>query len=176
MYFCPNCNNVFDITKETQRGNQEKSQSITSSSSSSESQEGGKLKYEDSEDQYTGLIANIINNKIVTLEDVKKILNTELNPNLNRIYFICNKCGNKKPIKKGTLMFSKVSSDIAQSYSSLDVKEMLNSDILPRTRKYICPNDKCVSHTEPDKREAVFFRMNNTFRVKHICCACETVF
>ena len=89
---------------------------------------------------------------------------------------ICNNCGYMKPIPEGTLIFSKVSTDIAQSYSTSDFKDMVYSDILPRTRKYICPNTKCESHTNPQKKEASFFRMNNTFKVKYVCQTCSTVF
>lgn len=91
-------------------------------------------------------------------------------------YFICKNCGYSEKMKPGTLIFSKVSSDISQSYKTEDIKTMKYSDILPKTRKYKCPNSKCESHTDLNKREASFFRMNNTHRVKYICHACDTSF
>ena len=211
MYFCPDCNNVFDITKGID------STPVTAQTGGNNNftnendlimQHGGK------DNTYEEIIKNIINGENI---DGKKINNLSMDDLTNSIvykklkhkqkesvynklqdllpneqkklykeegiskisekaYFICNNCGNRKPIEKGTLIFSKVSSDIAQSYSSSDVKDMKYSDILPITRKYICPNKNCDSHTNPQKREAVFFRMNNTFKVKHICLTCDATF
>lgn len=95
------------------------------------------------------------------------------NATTDKAYFICNNCGYLKPIGEDTLIFSRVSSDVSQSYTSSDISEMANSDILPRTRKYICSNPKCISHTDLSKREAVFFRLNNSYSVKYICLACN---
>ena len=90
--------------------------------------------------------------------------------------FICNNCGYTEKIKAGTLIFSKYSNDISQSYSTDDSSIMEFSDILPRTRKYKCPNSECVSHNDLSKREATFFRMNNNVKIKYICNACHTSF
>jgi len=211
MYFCPNCNNVFDITKGVAQNGGSNDELIKES----EDYElliknfiGG-----EKENEYENLITKILNNqnidqnfldkisvedfiksaeykklknkqreqvynKIQDLlpNDKKKIMKEGIKQNSEKAYFICNNCGNRKQIEEGTLIFSKVSADIAQSYSSSDVKNMKYSDILPRTSKYICPNSKCESHTNPDKREAIFFRMNNTFQIKHICQTCDAVF
>ena len=113
MHFCPNCNNIFDITK-----------------TSAETQ------------------------------------------NIN---FICSNCGYSKVIDPRTLLFSRTSKNVAESYVANDVVNMAFSDIIFRTRKYICSNDKCESHKDPEKREAIFFRMNNSYKVKYICDTCKTV-
>ena len=195
MYFCPNCNNIFDITKNTVEEDGEK-------------QVGGNKQID-----YIEIINKIIKDEDITANDVKNILlddlvkdpaykklsgvqktvvyNTvqQLIPNEikkavleekqdntnsdNKAYFICKNCGYLKPIGEDTLIFSRVSSDISQSYTVTDVSEMANSDILPRTRKYVCSNSKCISHTDPSKREAVFFRINNSYVVKYVCLACN---
>jgi hypothetical protein len=200
MYFCPNCDNVFNITKElpSQSGGV-KSDSPESEMSDMTNDEKivNKLLADEhfsekdlSSAQLVNLLQSVafkrlkhkqkefVYNKIQDLlpVDQKKILEETPKQVFEKVYFICNNCGDNKPIDKGTLIFSKVSTDIAQSYSPLDVDDMKYSDILPRTRKYICPNTKCESHTNPQKREAIFFRMNNTFRIKHICKACDTSF
>jgi hypothetical protein len=129
-----------------------------------------KLKHKQKE-----LVYNKINDLIP--KDDKKLVKEESNKQkLDKAYFICKNCGNRKPIEPGTLIFSRVSSDVAQSYTSSDVNDMKFSDILPRTRKYICLNNKCESHTNLNKREAVFFRINNSFKVKYICTTCGTSF
>jgi hypothetical protein len=200
MYFCPNCNNVFDITKGATQNGGSKTNSLIGGANNEDFEKliSKLLKNEDvSENE----IINISIDDLIKNQSYKKLKNKQreyiynkiqdLLPNekknvakeeikhseiQNKAYFICNNCGNRKPIDPGTLIFSKVSSDVAQSYSSSDVLDMKYSDILPRTRKYICPNSKCESHNNPDKREAIFFRMNNAFKIKHICQACNTVF
>ena len=203
MYFCPNCNNVFNITKDsTQTGgeNEISDNSETTISSVSLTDEEKFMSKLLSNDHITDKDINkislddlvqstaykklkqkqkeIIYNKVQDLlpNDKKRLFNEKPNKNIEKAYFICNNCGYRKPIENGTLIFSKVSSDISQSYSPVQVENMKYSDILPRTRKYICPNTKCESHDDLTKREAVFFRLNNTFRIRHICQACDSVF
>jgi DNA-directed RNA polymerase subunit M/transcription elongation factor TFIIS len=199
MFFCPNCNNSFDITKlETLNGGAD--------NNIQNSVEGGaKNNYEDiidavikGNDDINNLFDNISIDDFVNSNEYKKLKSNQKELVYNKIqdslpkdkkkiseimeskqnqinaYFICNNCGYLRKIENGTLVFSRVSTDIAQSYATSDMKEMIHSDILPRTRKYSCTNTKCISHTDPSKREAVFFRMNNTFKIKYICLACET--
>ncbi|ARF09494.1 DNA-dependent RNA polymerase subunit Rpb9 [Indivirus ILV1] len=187
MYFCPNCNNIFDITKNPH----------------GDKQSGGSK-------NYLTVINNIINDEEVTESDTKDITLTELinEPHYKKLssdkkelvynklqqllpvdkkeveanagtlsqdkaYFICKNCGFLKPIEENTLIFSRVSNDISQSYTSSDVSDMANSDILPRTRKYICSNKKCVSNSDPSKKEAIFFRVNNSYNIRYVCLACK---
>lgn len=124
MHFCPNCNNIFNITKDI---NQVEEQPI--------------------------------------IQDVEK----------SNIYFYCDNCGFSKPVNPKTLLFSRTSKNISQSYISNDVVNMVHSDILFRTRRYICTNKDCESHENPLKREAIFFRLNNSYKVKYICTTCHTI-
>jgi len=194
MFYCPNCNNTFDIRKSD------------SSIKTKKNQHGGKNNYDD-------IINKLINNKIISIDDIKTIdikdlfkndsfkkLNSkqqefiynkiqdilpekkilkqkQINYLQNNIaFFVCMNCGFTKTIEPKTLIFSRTSDEISQSYISTDYKNMLNSNILPRTRRYICPNEKCISHTELEKREAIFFRINNTYKIKYICTSCGTDF
>lgn len=215
MFFCPNCNNVFDITKGTaQHGGDCHETEITNNINFDESKHIHQHIGGNKDDNYEKLISKLLKNEKINDNEInnvfmddliksspyKKLKNKQREQIYNKIqdllptekkklikdeagkqiiekaYFICNNCGYRKPIEEGTLIFSKVSNDIAQSYSSSDVKDMKHSDILPRTSKYICPNSKCESHTNSDKKEAVFFRMNNTFKIKHICQTCDAIF
>lgn len=93
----------------------------------------------------------------------------------NLAHFLCTNCGFTKPVAPRTKIFSKVSDKLSQNYTSGNYKDMLHSSIAPRTRKYTCPNERCESHKDPEKREAVFIRKNNSYEVVYICTACETV-
>lgn len=187
MYFCPNCNNIFDITKnphkEKQLGGAKDYLSvinkiINGEDISSDDTKGLSLDDLVKENTYKKLSAEqkeLVYNKIQQLLpiDKKSIEENAGTPTADKAYFICKNCGFLKPIEDNTLIYSRVSSDISQSYTSSDISEMINSDILPRTRKYVCTNSKCISHTDPSKKEAVFFRINNSYNVKYICLACK---
>jgi len=91
----------------------------------------------------------------------------------NQAYFICKNCSNTEKIPDGTLIISKSSESLSHDYITNDnYKDMINSNILPITRNYICPNKKCESHTNPELREAVFFRINNTYNIRYVCRTC----
>ncbi|AYV82267.1 MAG: DNA-dependent RNA polymerase subunit Rpb9 [Homavirus sp.] len=120
-----------------------------------------------------------IDNKIqdlLPLED-KKIIKNKMEKPLDELlaYFVCNNCGYATKIIPGTNIFSRKSEDISQNYAVSDYSDQLYSDIVARTRKYICPNKECESHKDNKKREAVFIRLLNTYRIKYICSACKTV-
>jgi hypothetical protein len=133
------------------------------------------------QESYNNLKSNqkeYVYNKIADLtkinqDDIKKI---EVKDVPDKVYFLCTNCGTTKQIKENTLIFSKVSNDISQSYVASDLSNMQYSDILPVTRKYICPKDDCESHKNIEKREAKFFRLNNSMRLKYVCLACNTTF
>lgn len=192
MFFCPNCDNSFNITKSV--SHQKGGKSIS----------GG--------DKYEAVIKKIIDGETINENDVnwveldelakvtgykklkqkqkEKVYNTilELLPvdkkdlpksdktKKKQAFFICTNCGYNQPIKPRTVIFSRTSNDVSQSYISQDVRNMVHSDILRRTKKYICPNEKCESHKNIDKREAVSMRRNNTYHITMICEACQTVF
>lgn len=207
MQFCPNCNNVFDITKSSvQNGGliDDKLNDIENVNL-----EGGAVM-----DNYDEIIRKIIDNETISKNNLDKVSLDELTKSIGykklkyrqreyifnklqdllpiekkkivkeqlqkqqmeKAFYICKNCGYLKQIEEGTLIFSKVSPDIAQSYTTTDLRTMASSDILPITRKYICPNDKCESQHDLTKREASFFRLNNSFRIKYICLACKTAF
>jgi hypothetical protein len=201
---CPNCGNIFDITKASAQ---------IGGDLSSESQNTSTSYTENKSVDYTALIKMILDNKEldseyfinVSVDDlIKNVQYKKLKPKqkelvYNKIqdllpvdkkklsadeqkepteiaYFKCVNCGLMKKVDDGTRLFSRVSNDIAQGYVTDDVKDMLYSNIIPRTRKYTCPNGDCVSHKDVTKREAVFFRMNNKYNIRYICTACETSF
>ena len=45
---------------------------------------------------------------------------------------------------------------------------------LPRTTKYICPNDDCITHSNPNKKEAIFFNEGDSLKNIYICKECNT--
>jgi hypothetical protein len=186
MFFCPNCNNTFNITKQKdQKGGTDKYETIIKKIINNEavtdeevndlvldklkdSQSYKKLKIKDREYVFNKI------NELLPLENKQKEQNVKVME--HNVFFICTNCGFKKPIEDGTCIFSRTSPDISQSYTTKNVKNLLHSDILPRTRKYECPNKECNTHKHPEEKEAIFFRINNTYAVSYICTVCETTF
>ena len=192
MQFCPECNNLFNISKSKLQVNQT----------------GG--------DNYNFIINKIINNEEISQEDMKNINLDDLSnsPDYKKlagdiqdlvfdkvqmllpknkkkvilsktdydediqVYFICNNCGFSKKINETTLIFSNTLDDSNKTNKDTDmdlIKNMYYSDIVWRTRKYICPNTKCESHTDQSKREAKIFH-KKSYNISHICMACNTIF
>jgi len=201
MFFCPNCDNAFDITRSSIQAGGEMSESTSAS-------------YADSTDKYDVLIDKILKNnvsyddiKTISLDellksgqykklsasnkeqifnktqdllpkDKKKISNLKIDNDEQRniAFFVCNNCGYTKKINDGTLILSRTSDNITQFYKTDDYDDMVYSDIIPRTRNYVCPNKQCETHKNIGKREAIFFRMNNSFAIKYMCTFCKTLF
>jgi len=94
----------------------------------------------------------------------------------NMPFFICKNCNTKKPIKPKSVLYSKTYKNKKSNYTIGNFDNMLHSDILLRTREYTCPNDKCPTHKNYTLKEAVMFRMYESYKIKYICTACKTDF
>ena len=60
-------------------------------------------------------------------------------------------------IKDGTMIISRESSKNFTNDNNINVKEYLQMNILPRTRQYVCPTDKCDSHKNHEKKSGVHY-------------------
>jgi len=187
MFFCPNCRNSYDITRtmpDAQTGGVDFNTVVDKILNGDVSKEDvvkldlNLLLKSSAYKKLSTKKKELVFNKIQDLlpED-KKILiqNTPTEENEgNKAYFICRNCLYSRPINDGTLIYSKTSSKIMQSYDAHDESNRIYSEILPLTRKYVCPNKKCPSHTDFQKRIAAMYRLHNTFNLKYVCKACGT--
>jgi len=107
---------------------------------------------------------------VAETETVIKGLVKKTTKNPSNVIFTCKKCGNSEEIKPGTLIMSDHISTGAEHYN---MQNMIHSRILPYTRKYICPNDKCPTQKDDTKKEAKMFRVGSTFRIRLICMQCK---
>lgn len=101
----------------------------------------------------------------------------QINPELaqsesakNSAHFICNNCGYNDLIEPGTMIYSKTTEKV--DLLSQKNKELLYDQTLPITRNYVCINNKCNTHKDPNNKEAVFYKHNN--KITYICKICET--
>jgi hypothetical protein len=196
MFFCPNCNNAFNITKNPPVNKQVLK---SESSSSSEMIENKEESRDEIKLDHTAIISKIINQEDLSEEDMQNLYNLTKSPAYKKLkqkqkdlvnqkldelainedgevsaYFICEHCFYYEPIKDGTEIINR--NETIQVFDSDDkLKVNLHSKIMQYTRKYICPNKECVSHKDHKKREAIFFRTRG-YNIKYICTACQTVF
>ena len=93
------------------------------------------------------------------------------------IYFVCTTCGNTETMKPRTLIVSRKSQNISKEYfgNDIDPKNLTDVSVLPHSRDYICPNKKCVTHPDPQKRDAVMFRIGNSLRMMYMCTLCNAM-
>lgn len=96
---------------------------------------------------------------------------TTFNEN-NIVYFVCKNCKYNRMVNKKTLIYSKTESEYYNE--NFNIKHRIHSNILPITRKYICPNDKCKSHKDIGLREASIVRLPNSYAINYICHSCKT--
>jgi hypothetical protein len=103
---------------------------------------------------------------------VEEEVSAETKIGSNIAYFICKYCKNSKPIKPGTLIYSK-------NYGTVNVAETENytyaiyDQSLQRTRNYICKNPKCESHKNDAVKEAAMTK-NAKDQIVYICTVCST--
>jgi hypothetical protein len=176
MYFCPKCHFFFDINK-------------TSNINSSSSKEVLKRVvdafkiYESNEDlslykalfKFDDLTKNTKYKKLTTTEQEKfnKLFEENIHTDAE---FKCSNCNFVKEITETVLLYSFDTSENNNICQTKDLEEnelITKNPILPRTHDYICKNVSCISNTTSDiKKEAVFFRCNNSFKIIYICTLC----
>ena len=103
--------------------------------------------------------------------------NTNLDNKLNIMHFLCKNCGNHEQIKNGTVIINRTTKndiDIDIDNNNFNPKEYLQMKVLPHTRDYYCPNNKCESHKESEKKSAIFMRLKGTYKIRYICECCES--
>lgn len=178
--FCPNCNNLYDIT------NINPSQLLSDETETSTS-----------EIDYAEIINNLLKNvdvdqkinlnNLTSHQEYKKLsakqketINKKLEKNVNASHgnlvpsYFCTTCGNYEAIKIGSVILDRsICKDNNFDLEKSD--EILNDKTLPISRNYICPNNNCESHKDHSKRAAKFNRIEKgKYRLIYVCCACKS--
>jgi hypothetical protein len=177
MFFCQNCNNSLDITKNTNVKKIEKNVINTH-------EEFIKLyNNKNTQNYYLNFNDNslklFLKKEDFSNEDYTNILNsfyTIINnqKDLSPFYLKCVNCNNTNTLQANTILYSISFINTNDSFDMTDEDLIIkcNDPILPRTSDYVCPNTKCKTHNNIDSKEAVFFRNDNSFNLTYICCAC----
>lgn len=153
MFFCSECNNLYEISKNPlSKAQSETPKDVSESSDESEKSEESEESEEEKDSYKT-------ENK--TGGDVVE----------KKLYFVCKSCGNSEEIEKNTMI-------IKRKNKFSEEEEEVNTDIIYDsfyfcTRDYICINKNCASHKDYSKREAVFKRVNDSMKLIYVCKECK---
>ena len=88
----------------------------------------------------------------------------------NDVKFMCDGCNNLETIRNNFVL-DIIKSD-KQNNMSDDINEMCHSNILRRTKAYVCPNKKCPTHKDVSEKEALYYRVNNNTYKTHLYLFC----
>jgi hypothetical protein len=174
MYFCPNCSNIFDISKSSNSINNktiiDKVNNIFKIIENNENFNNYKAGFTKEEllknKKYQKLNDDIKNNISVIFEE----------DNLLTAILKCNICNYSEEIKKTMLLYqidNNINNDNLINIKTLEENKLFIKDpLLPHTHDYICKNPNCITHKQNNIRDSVFFRDKDSFKLNYICCIC----
>jgi len=175
MYFCPKCNYIFDIAKSYNISNNDNKIVLKKSSDA--------IKIFETDKHLTNYKAEFTVDELEKNPKFKKMSETDKESfkilfktnNITHAQFKCNNCNYTREITESILLFQYIVSDNIDKIKSLEENKLIcNNPILPRTHDYICKNIMCLSNTNNKiKKEAVFHRDKNTYKINYICCICN---
>lgn len=187
MTFCPKCDNFRDISKNSNQLIVDETPTSISNSDQNTSTLINKIlnNVEITEEErkqldsgiYSAQEFNVLSNKHKNI--IKKyIQNLEQSvPEDTNAYFKCNVCTYCEPIKSGTIALSK-SSELNMDFieDTEKYRDYVYSNILPRTKNYICPNSACKTHKNAALKKAIFFRKyHKSLVTMYICAECKHI-
>lgn len=96
------------------------------------------------------------------------------NINTNKAYYVCTTCFYYELIHNNSLI---TSGEYIEQLVDYDVyKDGKYSPIIPRTCAYICANKSCETHKNNKNKEAIFFRINSEqMDTYYMCTICDTI-
>jgi hypothetical protein len=172
MYFCPSCSYSFDIVKSSQTSQKDVRINVEKIA------EALKL-FEANEDmsKYVASFSREDTNKNKKYQKYDDNQKAKFNLIFEELIssgaeFKCNNCNNIQPIKETILLYN-INMEEKNKMRTLEENEFICKDpILPRTHDYNCKNPNCITHKDKSKKESVFFKEKNSFRVNYICTVC----
>ena len=172
MYFCPSCSYSFDIVKSSQTSQKDVRINVEKIAEA--------LKLFEANEDMSKYVASFSredtnkNKKYQKFDDNQKAKFNLIFEELisSGAEFKCNNCNNIQPIKETILLYN-INMEEKNKMRTLEENEFICKDpILPRTHDYNCKNPNCITHKDKSKKESVFFKEKNSFKVNYICTVC----
>lgn len=176
MYFCPKCHFTFDVGKIISINN------VNETNNNSIKKVADVFKKLENKEDLTNLKADFKFEDLTKNAKYKK-LNQEEKNNVAKLFndtpttgieFNCTNCNFTKKIEETILLYQLNMVNNEDKLKTLEENELISKNpILPRTHDYLCKNNMCITNTNNKiKKEAVFLRENNSFKINYICCLC----
>ena len=188
MFFCEKCRYLFNVTKDvkSKQVGGKINEAVTNlfnkyyKNEPIEERDLRKIKGNDLiyDERYEDMTKKEQRKLVSFVKSVDKNFFAEAEPEVapkvgsNAAFFICKYCGNFKPIKPGTLIYSK-NYNAGDSTEIEDYTYAIYDQTLPRTKNYICKNPKCETHKKDSIKEAVLTK-NTSDQIVYICTVCST--
>jgi hypothetical protein len=173
MYFCPECNYSFDISKSSLSDGVDKIYLKKVADAFKIFESEGNFDNYKAEFKIEELEKNAKYKKLS--EENKEKFNKlfQLN-NLASAQFKCNNCNFIKEITESVLLYQYQVNNNTNKIKTLEENQLTAlNPILPRTHDYICKNINCLTNKDKKiKKEAVFFRDKDSYKINYICCVC----
>lgn len=172
MYFCPKCNYSFDISKSQETEEKKPIKKVADA-----------LKIFDEEKAFNRYKADFKQEELEKNSKFKKFSEEDKNKfkilfnqaeSASSAQFKCNNCGFSKNIMETTLLYQYDVNTSNDKIRNLEENKLLAyNPILPRTHDYICKNINCPTIKSNAKKEAVFFRNHDSYKLNYVCCVCN---
>ena len=173
MYFCPNCNYSFDISKSASIDiNEEKTvvkkvNDIIKSFESNVSLNKFKVEFKKED-----LEKNVKYKKLSNIDKEKFDVLFQI-PLITGAQFKCNNCNFTKEITETILLYELDMTDKSEKIKSIEDNQLIcNNPMLPRTHDYNCKNTLCPTIKNDKIKQAVFFREKDSYKIIYICTVC----
>jgi hypothetical protein len=175
MYFCPNCSYILDIAK---------SSLVTQSDIKDQiiiSKVNDVFKLLEDNQNFDNYHADFTKDELIKNKKYQKLKENDKNK-LNVLFeeniisgaeLKCDNCNYIKQIQETTLLYQIIMEDKLEKINSIEENELMAKDpLLPHTHDYICKNINCITHKENNKKNAIFYKDKNSYKVNYICCIC----
>ena len=179
MNFCKKCNYVLNITKKTLNEDEKNHYKIINMESYL-----NYVKYNMNEANQTVDIKidrESLKEKLVAkykkdLDKVDELMNQydiiSSKKNNFDVYLICNNCNSTYTIESKTIILTTNIETSGSIFKAVNLDYKCLDPTLPRTKDYICHNDKCATHKDLTNKEAIFFREGG-YITRYVCCECK---
>jgi hypothetical protein len=103
----------------------------------------------------------------------EKFTNIKKNTRPNTFCLKCTQCNENFVLPPGKIMSIKLKK--TNELSIDNIADIVGDYTFPRTKDFICPNDKCK--TKDHEKEAILYRPNpDDYTTNYICVNCHTIF
>jgi hypothetical protein len=174
MYFCPKCNYSFDISKSSGTESSEEKIILKKVNEAIKIYEEEKPLYNyKAEFKKEDLEKNSKYKKLSTENKKKFEVLFQIAP-LTGVQFKCNNCSFTKEINETVLLYQLDFTDKSEKIRTIGENQLIcNNPMLARTHDYLCKNNLCSTIKDNKiKKEAVFFRDKESFKINYICTLC----